>query len=144
MPLVELLNSIEAKQRLGSSAVAERMELHQRISFAFVPLIFCLLGVALTLLARTARTTRSWGLMLCFFWLMAYYALLSFGKALGDKDLLHPVLAIWLPNLVVGGIAIHFFKQALRETTFFLPRAFESAIASAGQFMQTLKTSGRS
>jgi hypothetical protein len=61
------------------------MELHQRISFGFVPLIFCILGVSLTLLPRPSRANRSWGLMLCIFWLMAYYALLSFGKALGDK-----------------------------------------------------------
>jgi lipopolysaccharide export system permease protein len=143
MPLVELLSSIETKQRLGSNAGAERMELHQRISFAFVPLIFCLLGVSLTLLARTARATRSWGLMLCFFWLMVYYALLSLGKAFGDKDILHPVLAVWLPNLVVGGVAIQFFKQALRESPLFLPRALESAVSSAGQFMHTLRISGR-
>ncbi|HEY7713425.1 MAG TPA: LPS export ABC transporter permease LptF [Candidatus Binatia bacterium] len=123
MPLGELLSSIEAKQTRGANATAERMELHQRISFPFVPLIFCLLGVSLTLLSRTTRTSRSWGLMLCFFWLLAYYALLSLGKALGEKNLLHPALAVWLPNFVVGGIALHFFKQALREAPLFLPSA---------------------
>jgi hypothetical protein len=82
--------------------------------------------------------------MLCFFWLLVYYALLSFGKALGDKNILHPIPAVWLPNLVVGGISIHFFKQALRESPLFLPRALETAVASAGQLMQTLRTSGRS
>jgi lipopolysaccharide export LptBFGC system permease protein LptF len=120
------------------------MELHQRISFPFVPLIFCLLGVSLTLLSRTTRTSRSWGLMLCFFWLLAYYALLSLGKALGEKNLLHPALAVWLPNFVVGGIALHFFKQALREAPLFLPSALESAVSSAGQLVQTLRTNGRS
>ncbi len=144
MPLGDLLTSIQTKQSRGIHAIAERMELHQRISFGFVPLIFCLLGVSLILLPRTSRSNRSWGFMLCFFWLLAYYALLSFGKALGDKNILHPIPAVWLPNLVVGGIAIHFFKQALRESPLFLPRAFESAVASAGQLMQTLRTSGRS
>jgi lipopolysaccharide export system permease protein len=144
MPLGELLSSIEAKQTRGANATAERMELHQRISFPFVPLIFCLLGVSLTLLSRTTRTSRSWGLMLCFFWLLAYYALLSLGKALGEKNLLHPALAVWLPNFVVGGIALHFFKQALREAPLFLPSALESAVSSAGQLVQTLRTNGRS
>ena len=144
MPLADLLSSIQTKQSRGTQAIAERMELHQRISFGFVPLIFCLLGVSLTLLPRTSRSNRSWGVMLCVFWLLAYYALLSFGKALGDKNVLHPIPAVWLPNLVVGGIAIHFFKQALRESRLFLPRAIETAVASAGQLMQTLRTSGRS
>lgn len=144
MPLADLLSSIRTKQSRGTQAIAERMELHQRISIGFVPLIFCLLGVSLTLLPRTSRSNRSWGVMLCVFWLLAYYALLSFGKALGDKNVLHPIPAVWLPNLVVGGIAIHFFKQALRESRLFLPRAIETAVASAGQLMQTLRTSGRS
>jgi hypothetical protein len=81
--------------------------------------------------------------MLCFFWLLAYYTLLSLGKALGDKNILHPIAAVWLPNLIVGGIAIHFFKQALREAPLFLPRALESAFYSAGQLMQALRPSGR-
>lgn len=143
MPLTDLLSSIQTKQSHGTQATAERMELHQRISFGFVPLIFCLLGVSLTLLPRPSRANRSWGFMLCFFWLLVYYALLSFGKALGDKSVLHPIPAVWLPNLVIGGIAIHFFKQALRESPLFLPRAFENAVASAGQLVQTLRTSGR-
>jgi lipopolysaccharide export system permease protein len=143
LPLLDLLSSIRTKQSGGAHAIAERMELHQRISFGFVPLIFCLLGVSLTLLPRTSRANRSWGFMLCFFWLLAYYALLSLGKALGEKTILHPIPAVWLPNLIVGGIAIHFFKQALRESPLFLPRAFENAVTSAGELMQTLRMSGR-
>jgi lipopolysaccharide export system permease protein len=143
MPFNELLRSIETKQSLGGLAIPERMELHQRFAFAFVPLIFCFLGVSLTLLSRTSRANRSWALMLCFFWLLAYYALLSVGKALGERNMLHPALAAWLPNFVVGGIALHFFKQALRESPLFWPRALESAVSSAGQLVQTLRANGR-
>jgi lipopolysaccharide export system permease protein len=116
MPLGELLETIENKENRGVQATSERMELHQRISFGFVPLIFCILGVSLTLLPRPSRANRSWGLMLCIFWLMAYYALLSFGKALGDKSILDPVAALWLPNVVVGAIAVHFYRQAQRRS----------------------------
>jgi lipopolysaccharide export system permease protein len=139
MPLFDLLDSIQTKQNRGASAIPERMELNQRISFGFVPLIFCLLGVSLTLLPRASRGNRSWGFMLCIFWLMAYYALLSLGKALGDKEILHPIAALWLPNLVVGGIGIHFFKQALRESPLFLPRAFDNAGGSAVRVAQLLR-----
>jgi lipopolysaccharide export system permease protein len=132
MPLADLLNSIDAKESHGANSIAERMELHQRISFGFVPLIFSLLGVSLTLLPRTSRANRSWGFMLCLFWLMAYYALLSLGKALGDKNILQPIPALWLPNVVIGVIGIHFFRQALRESPLCLPRVIEIAAASAG------------
>lgn len=139
MRLVDLLESIEAKQSRGSTAIAERMELHQRISFGFVPLIFCLLGVALTLLPRPSRANRSWGFMLCIFWLMAYYALLSLGKALGDKSMLHPIPAVWLPNLIVGGIGAHFFRQALRESPLHLPKLFGRAAGSAERMAQIIR-----
>lgn len=142
--LFDLLNSIGDKQSRGAAAIAERMELHQRISFGFVPLIFCLLGVSLTLLPRGSRANRSWGFMLCIFWLMVYYALLSLGKALGDKNILHPIPALWLPNIVVGAIGLHFFRQALRESPLFLPRFFDTAAASAGRMAQIFKAKVRS
>jgi lipopolysaccharide export system permease protein len=135
MPLSELLNSIETKRSGGGKAIPERMELHQRISFAFVPLVFCLLGVSLTLLPRTSRANRSWGFMLCTFWLMMYYTLLSLGKALGDKSILDPILALWLPNLVVGGIGAHFFRQAQRETPLFFPKMLERVAMWFGDFI---------
>jgi lipopolysaccharide export system permease protein len=139
MPLTELLNAIESKGSGGGKTIAERMELHQRIAFAFVPLVFCLLGVSLTLLPRTSRANRSWGFMLCTFWLMTYYTLLSLGKALGDKSILHPIPALWLPNLVVGGIGAHFFRQAQRETPLFLPQMVERAAIWVGDLMGKLR-----
>jgi lipopolysaccharide export system permease protein len=143
MPLFDLLDSIEAKQGRGNNAIGERMEFHQRISFGFVPLIFCLLGVSLTLLPRASRANRSWGFMLCIFWLMAYYALLSLGKALGDKNIFHPIPAVWLPNVIVAGIGLHFFRQALRESPLHLPKFFGSAAGSAERMAQMLRLRAR-
>ena len=144
MQLSELLAAMEAKQSRGVQTIAETMELHQRISFGFAPLVFCLLGVSLTLIPRTSRTNRSWGFMLCLFWLVTYYALLSLGKALGDKTILHPIPAVWLPNLVVGGIGLQFFRHALRESPLLLPPALERAAASAGRLLRNIKPKKRS
>lgn len=130
MTISELLSSIEKKKREGAKTIAERMELHQRISFGFAPLLFCLLGVALTLVPRSSRANRSWGFMLCLFWLVTYYALLSLGKALGDKNILHPIPALWLPNVVVGAIGAHFFRHALRESPLSFPRVLDRAAES--------------
>jgi lipopolysaccharide export system permease protein len=143
MPLFDLLATIEEKQSRGVSAIPERMEFHQRISFGFVPLIFCLLGVSLILVPRASRANRSWGLLICILSLVSYYALLSLGKALGDKNLVHPILALWLPNLVIGAIGFHFFKQARRERPFFLPRMFEHAADSAGRITHMLRARAR-
>jgi hypothetical protein len=82
--------------------------------------------------------------MLCLFWLVTYYALLSLGKALGDKTILHPIPAVWLPNLVVGGIGLQFFRHALRESPLLLPPALERAAASAGRLLRNIKPKKRS
>ena len=128
--LSDLLTAIDQKAKQGLKNVAERMELHQRISFGFVPLVFCLLGVSLTLLPRSSRANRSWGFMVCVFWLVTYYALLSLGKALGDKGLLPPVAALWLPNVAVGAISIHFFQKARHETPLTVPKFLEHGVDS--------------
>lgn len=133
--LKHLLDTIREKQASGGNAIAERMELQQRFSFAFVPLVFCLLGVSLTLLPRSSRASRSWGFALCLFWLVAYYALLSLGKALGDNGVLHPVPALWLPNVLVGGIAIFLYTKAVRESPLYLQTRFDSAWSWAARHL---------
>jgi lipopolysaccharide export system permease protein len=136
MYLGRLIKTIREKHALGANATPELMELHQRISFSFAPIVFCLLGVSLTLLPRSSRANRSWGFMLCLFWLLIYYAFLSLGKALGDKGVLDPVPALWLPNLVVGGIAVHFFSKAIRESPLMIQDKLEAAFVSAGRYFR--------
>jgi lipopolysaccharide export system permease protein len=139
MSLRHLLRIIREKREQGVKTVSERMELHQRISFGFVPLVFCLLGVSLTLLPRSSRANRSWGFMLCFFWLLTYYALLSLGKALGDKGALHPVVALWLPNIVVGVVSVHIFRKACRESPLRVQAGMDTVFALVGQYVAKLK-----
>jgi lipopolysaccharide export LptBFGC system permease protein LptF len=130
LPLADLLKSIEVKQQRGDKSIPERMEFQQRLAFGFIPLVFGVLGVALALLPRASRASRSWGLMLCMFWLLVYYILLSLGKALGDKGLLQPIPALWLPNLTIGFIALVFFRKAMRESPLVFP-ALASRVGSA-------------
>jgi lipopolysaccharide export system permease protein len=139
MSLRHLLRIIREKGAQGTQTIPERMELHQRISFGFVPFVFCLLGISLTLLPRSSRANRSWGFMLCFIWLLTYYAFLSLGKALGDKGVLHPIPALWLPNMVVGGVAVHFFRKACRESPLRFQTRLETAFALTTQYFIRLK-----
>jgi lipopolysaccharide export system permease protein len=134
LPLALLLEAIDMKQRQGANVTAEQMELHQRIAFGFVPIVFGLLGVSLALLPRSNRANRSWGFMICLFWLMTYYALLSLGKALGEKNIVHPFPALWLPNFVIGAIAVHFFRKALNESPLALPTGMARGLMRANLF----------
>ncbi len=134
MSVRQLGESIRSKQARGLNPISEIMDLHERFSFSFAPLVFSLLGVALVLMPAPSRQGRFWGLVSCLFWLLLYYALLTTGKALGEREMLPPVLALWLPNLLVGLVAIHFFIKALRES----PPWLEGGLQ--GKFLMLLRS----
>ena len=79
-------------------------------------------------LPRTSRANRSWGVALSIVWLLVYYALLSLGKALGDKGILSPGLSLWLPNIAITLIALHLFHKAVRESPLLLQVRFEAGV----------------
>ena len=133
MSLGRLVKTIDEKQAAGIVATPELMEFHQRIAFSFAPIVFCLLGVSLSLLPRTSRANRSWGVALCIVWLVIYYALLSLGKALGERGAFHPFVALWFPNIVVGVISLHLFRKALYESPLLLQTRFDAASLWLGQ-----------
>jgi lipopolysaccharide export system permease protein len=133
MSLGRLMKTIDQKQAAGIIATPELMELHQRIAFSFAPIVFCLLGVSLSLLPRTSRANRSWGVALCIVWLVIYYALLSLGKALGERGAFHPFVALWFPNIIVGVISLHLFRKALFESPLLLQTRFDAASLWLGQ-----------
>ena len=93
-----------------------------------------------TLLPSSTRGSRSWGFALCLFWLLTYYGLLSLGKALGDKGVLPPTPALWLPNVAVGSIALYLFTRAMRESPLAMTAALDRAFAWVGRSMMRSRT----
>ncbi len=128
MLLPQLGEAIRLKEEQGLKPTSELLELHRRFAFPFAPLIFSLLGVSLVMVPARHRASRSWGLTSCLFWLLLYYGLLSTGKALGERELVPPMLALWIPNIVVGLIALYFFRKAIRETPSWLEGMWEKFI----------------
>ena len=129
MSLRRLENIIQRKKEQGIKPTAELMELHQRFSFPLTPLVFSLLGVGLVLLPTRSRTGRPGGLVLCLFWLLIYYALLSMGRTLGEREIIPPVLALWFPNILVGFIATHLFRKALKESPPWIQTKWEDLVS---------------
>jgi lipopolysaccharide export system permease protein len=121
MSLRRLVRTIRSKNAQGLKSTSELIELHQRLAFSFAPIVLGLLGGALVMAQTRVRASRPWGFAACLFWLLIYYALLSMGKALGEREILAPWLALWLPNLVVGLIATYYIKKAVNES----PPAFQ-------------------
>jgi lipopolysaccharide export system permease protein len=95
------------------SDTAARLELHRRLALPASCLVFGVLGAALGL--HHARHGRGRGVSLCLAVLLAFYALLTAGRAMGEKGVLAPELAMWMPDLVLGAVAAAAFVRKNRE-----------------------------
>jgi len=74
---------------------------------------------------------------------MFYYVLLSLGKGLGEKSMLHPIPATWLPNIVVGAIAALFFRKAMRESPLLIASTIERTAARAMEYINRRRKQGK-
>ncbi len=88
-------------------------QIGKRTALAFMPLTFVLIGAPLGIIPY--KTRRFYGLAMCMLLLAAYYALLMLGEGLSDKGLIHPLLAMWIPNLLLGVAGVAFIIRAERQ-----------------------------
>ncbi|MGD9683625.1 MAG: LptF/LptG family permease [Candidatus Obscuribacterales bacterium] len=83
---------------------------YQKFSQPLACLIVALAGAPLGLLARRSRSNI--GLIYSAVIVFLYYVLQSTSGALGEAGRIHPMMAAWLPNTVIGtlGLIILYFK----------------------------------
>ena len=113
LSLRDLRASIEQKRKDGANTNAELSELHRRFSLPFSCLVFALL--ALPISVRPTWGFRSHGFVISIVIIVAYYVLLTVGETLGKKGSLPPVIALWLPNLILGTVGVVLFRRAAQE-----------------------------
>lgn len=85
-------------------------QIGERTALAFMPLVFVLIGAPLGIIPHKAR--RFYGPIACLGLLFAYYSLLVAGETLSEKELVNPVLAMWIPNLFLGVSGVGFMIRA--------------------------------
>jgi lipopolysaccharide export system permease protein len=119
----ELRAAIAAKQEAGQPAFSELVELHRKFSIPFACLAFA--AVAVPLGIRPSRAVRSRGFMLSLVLIFIYYLLLTFGESFGERGLLPAAVAMWLPNVLLSGVAVTLFVRAARETAVTQPARFD-------------------
>jgi lipopolysaccharide export LptBFGC system permease protein LptF len=110
MNMFELWNYIQILKK--SNAVDRQLlvRFYQKFSQPLACLIVALAGAPLGLLGRRSRTNI--GLVYSAAIVFLYYVLQSSSGALGDAGRIDPVVAAWLPNIVIGtlGVIILYFK----------------------------------
>jgi lipopolysaccharide export system permease protein len=91
------------------------LELHRRFSIPFGCFAFGLLAVPLGVQAKSAK--RSFGLVLGLFFFLLYYLLMSVGKVYGETGAYPPLIGMWLPNVIIGGVGVYFLIRTANERT---------------------------
>lgn len=109
----ELEHFINKNKAAGLDTVAYEVDYHSKLSFAFAGLVMCLLGIPFSVgKARSGGTMLNVGI--CLALVFAYYVFYSSGITLGQHGTLPPVMAAWIPNIVMASLALVLLKRLKR------------------------------
>lgn len=116
MSISELLKKIEALREDGHEYNVELVELHKKFSIPFTCLLLGFIGAPLGI--KTARAGRSGGFAVSLVVILFYYVCLITGESLGGAGKVHPLLAVWMPNIFIAAIGVYLVRKTSRETPF--------------------------
>ena len=128
MSIAELRKLINDSPDKNKRYYEAQIIMHRRFSIPVACMTLGLLAFPLGLQSKSRK--RSYGLILCLFFFLLYYLMLTAGYAFGEKGTYPPVIGMWLPNLVMAGIGLYFIFQAAKERSLkidlFVQRVYRS------------------
>lgn len=113
MNLVELRNYLNNSTRRNSKYYKALMELHKKFSIPIACFALGLLAVPLGIQSGPAK--KSFGLVLGMLFFLIYYFLLTAGLVLGETGTCPPVIGMWGPNIVMGGLGLYLLVKTANE-----------------------------
>jgi lipopolysaccharide export system permease protein len=101
LSLGELSSFISKNKAAGLDTVRYEVDYHSKYAYALAALVMALLGIPFSV-----TPSRSGGVMLnvgiCLGLVFGYWVFYSSALTLGYHGYIHPVLAAWVPNTVIG------------------------------------------
>lgn len=114
MTVGELRREID---RLGEAGIRATYplsaEIHNKIALSFSSLAFFLLGVPLGITTR--RSEKSIGFGISMLLMALYWTMLIGGKAMAQKGVANPFIALQCANFLIGGIGLFMCTRLLRK-----------------------------
>jgi len=89
------------------------MELHKKFSISIACFTLGILAVSLGIQSKSSK--KSYGLVLGLVFFLIYYLLLSFGLVFGETGAYPPVIGMWVPNYIMGGIGLYLLYRTANE-----------------------------
>ncbi|MBI3599671.1 MAG: LPS export ABC transporter permease LptF [Nitrospinae bacterium] len=131
MSIEELKRRISELKQGNKESYAEEVEIQTKYSLPFSCIVFGIFGAPLGI--RLHRSGRRGGLGIGMIIIVLDYILLMAGQSLGREGHIPPVIALWLPNIIIGGIGIYLLNRIAKDI---MP--FEFVVRIAEQ-MQKIK-----
>jgi lipopolysaccharide export system permease protein len=105
MTFTELRDYLKSGDKQHKDYFPAQLEFHKKFSIPFACIALGVLAVSLGIQTHTARKSSGVGLaLICF---LFYYLLLSAGEILSEKGALTPAIGMWMPNIVMSGLAVY-------------------------------------
>ncbi|WP_035239326.1 LPS export ABC transporter permease LptF [Desulfobacter vibrioformis] len=119
MSLHELVQHIQNGFKTPEMDSEARLVLHEKFSIPFACLVLGLVAFPLGVQSISLRKSSGFGMGIGFF--LLYYLLLAIGWSGGEAGHYPPVIAMWLPNVVMGGAGIFLLIRNAKERPVRLP-----------------------
>ena len=106
----ELRSYIDALIRSGSNARKLQVDLALKIAIPFICLLIALFGAPLAI--STPKSGAAWGVAASLATTFIVLLMFQLAKAVGAGGVLPPLLAAWVPNILVGVAAVYLLRKA--------------------------------
>ncbi len=102
--------------RTKEKRVKHIFELHSKYAFAVVCIVFLFIGAPMGSIVR--KGGFGYPLLVAIFCFMLYIVLTMAFKDMAEAFVLHPILAVWMPNLILLPIGIFLTYKAMNDSKF--------------------------
>ncbi len=113
MGMAELNDFIQSAEKKSKIYYKALMKFHEK--FALPIACFTLGLVSIPLGMQAKRGKRSMGTVLGIILFLTYYIMLSVGWSFGESGTLPPLVGMWAPNIVMGGIGIFLYGRMIKR-----------------------------
>lgn len=112
MNIRDLGQYIKLKEKMGVKVTEYKIQLQMKTAIPFACLVFVILGAPLGLSPK--RSASSVGLGISILIIFFYYVLMFASISIGQLELVPPVVAAWLPNIITGAVGVYFVDKAAK------------------------------
>lgn len=112
MSMGELLRFVERIDLTGGNSARWRVDIHSKVALPFAGVIIILFGVPVSAVRR--RSGVIFGVTVSLLISFIFFGIMQMGKVFGYKEMMSPLLAAWIWNIVFLAIGLVLYWRAPR------------------------------